>query len=166
MAALKVGIGRKRTAARVRGARVHCFGTSVTEGTGEANLRRLGRAGIADAPRTEAIAAVALARAAGIKTVRITGDHPVTAQASGREMGVLTPADDPAGVVHAGATPEDELRIVQGWEARADVVAMTGHGVDDALSVALGLIPVSIPECWKVVRPVTRWPRSQGVGAQ
>jgi Ca2+-transporting ATPase len=105
---------------------------AVGEGPGEANLNLLGLVGIADPPRTEAIAAVALARAAGITTVMITGDHPVTAQAIGRELGILTPADDPAEVVHARATPEDKLRIVREWKARGDVVAMTGDGVNDA----------------------------------
>ena len=105
---------------------------AVGEGPGEANLKLLGLVGIADPPRTEAIAAVALARAAGIKTVMITGDHPVTAEAIGRELGILTPADDPAEVVHARATPEDKLRIVREWKARGDVVAMTGDGVNDA----------------------------------
>lgn len=105
---------------------------AVGEGPGEESLTLLGLVGIADPPRTEAIAAVALARAAGIKTVMITGDHPVTAEAIGRELGILTPADDPAEVVHARATPEDKLRIVREWKARGDVVAMTGDGVNDA----------------------------------
>ncbi len=105
---------------------------AVGEGPGEESLKLLGLVGIADPPRTEAIAAVALARAAGIRTVMITGDHPVTAEAIGRELGILTPADDPSEVVHARATPEDKLRIVQEWKARGDVVAMTGDGVNDA----------------------------------
>ena len=105
---------------------------AVGEGSGEANLKLLGLVGIADPPRTEAIAAVALARAAGIKTVMITGDHPVTAEAIGCELGILTPADTAAEVVHARATPEDKLRIVREWKARGDVVAMTGDGVNDA----------------------------------
>jgi len=105
---------------------------AVGEGPGEASLKLLGLVGIADPPRTEAIAAVAQARAAGIKTVMITGDHPATAEAIGRELGILTSADDPAEVVHARATPGDKLRIVREWKARGDVVAMTGDGVNDA----------------------------------
>ena len=62
----------------------------------------------------------------------ITGDHPVTAEAIGRELGILTVGDTAAEVVHARATPEDKLRIVRGWKARGDVVAMTGDGVNDA----------------------------------
>jgi Ca2+-transporting ATPase len=105
---------------------------AVGDGPGETDLELLGLVGIADPPRTEAIAAVALARSAGIKTVMITGDHPVTAQAIGRELGILTPADAAAEVVHSRATPEDKLRIVREWKARGDIVAMTGDGVNDA----------------------------------
>jgi Ca2+-transporting ATPase len=105
---------------------------AVGEGEGDTDLELLGLVGIADPPRTEAIAAVALARAAGIRTVMITGDHPATAEAISRELGILTSADDPADVVHARATPGDKLRIVREWKARGDVVAMTGDGVNDA----------------------------------
>jgi Ca2+-transporting ATPase len=98
----------------------------------ETDLRLLGLVGIADPPRTEAIAAVAAARSAGIRTVMITGDHAITAQAIARELGIIGPQDDPAEVVHARATPEDKLRIVRGWKARGAVVAMTGDGVNDA----------------------------------
>ncbi|MGE0393435.1 MAG: cation-translocating P-type ATPase [Vicinamibacterales bacterium] len=92
----------------------------------------LGLVGIADPPRTEAIDAVATARAAGITTVMITGDHPVTARAIARELGILAGADAPETVVHARATPEDKIRIVREWKARDAVVAMTGDGVNDA----------------------------------
>ncbi|MEO7736340.1 MAG: HAD-IC family P-type ATPase, partial [Kofleriaceae bacterium] len=80
----------------------------------------------------EAIAAVAAARAAGIRTVMITGDHPMTAQVIARELGILGPDDLVDDVVHARATPEDKLRIVRDWKARGAVVAMTGDGVNDA----------------------------------
>ncbi len=113
-----------------RGLRV--LAVAVGEGPGDVNLTLLGLVGIADPPRTEAIAAVELARNAGIKTVMITGDHPVTAAAIGRELGILTHADQPNEVIHARATPEDKLRIVRAWKARGDVVAMTGDGVNDA----------------------------------
>jgi P-type Ca2+ transporter type 2C len=105
---------------------------AVGDGPGSTELQLLGLIGIADPPRTEAIAAVALARGAGIRTVMITGDHPVTAEAIGRELGILRVGDSPAEVVHARATPEDKLRIVRGWKARGEVVAMTGDGVNDA----------------------------------
>ncbi len=92
----------------------------------------LGLIGIADPPRTEAIAAVAAARAAGITTVMITGDHPLTARAIARELGLVSSRDVEADVVRARATPEDKIRIVREWKARGAVVAMTGDGVNDA----------------------------------
>ena len=106
----------------------------------------LGLIGIADPPRTEAIAAVAAARAAGITTVMITGDHPVTARAIARELGILSSLDAPDDVVHARATPADKIRIVREWKTRGAVVAMTGDGVNDApalreahIGIAMGL---------------------------
>ena len=113
-----------------RGLRV--LGVAVGSGTEEKDLRLRGLVGIADPPRTEAIEAVAAAREAGIRTVMITGDHPVTAGAIARELGIVRPGDDPAELVYARATPEDKLRIVRSWKARGAVVAMTGDGVNDA----------------------------------
>lgn len=91
----------------------------------------VGLVGIADPPRTEAIEAIAAARAAGIATVMITGDHPVTAHAIARELGILTESGE-TGLIHARATPDDKIEIVRRWKARDAVVAMTGDGVNDA----------------------------------
>src|SRR5262249_17721817 len=87
--------------------------------------------GLADPPRPEAIDAVAAARAAGIATVMITGDHPTTARAIACELGLASggSVDDR---VHARATPADKLAIVRAWEARGGIVALTGAGVNDA----------------------------------
>lgn len=92
----------------------------------------IGLIGIADPPRTEAIEAVAAARAAGITTVMITGDHLLTARAIARELGIVSGRDVEDDVVHARATPEDKIRIVREWKTRGAVVAMTGDGVNDA----------------------------------
>ena len=92
----------------------------------------LGLVGIADPPRTEAIEAVAAARAAGITTIMITGDHPTTARAIARELGILKTVTAAKDVVHARATPEDKIRIVRDWKTRGAIVAMTGDGVNDA----------------------------------
>jgi Ca2+-transporting ATPase len=105
---------------------------AIGVGPAEERLRILGLIGIADPPRTEAVEAVAAAREAGIRTVMITGDHPATAHAIARELGLLRAGDDPAEVVHARATPRDKLDIVRAWKARGAVVAMTGDGVNDA----------------------------------
>lgn len=105
----------------------------ATADAGEAERATLvGLIGIADPPRTEAIEAVAAARAAGITTVMITGDHPVTARAIARELGIVSDVDSTDDLVHARATPEDKIRIVRQWKAHGDVVAMTGDGVNDA----------------------------------
>jgi len=113
-----------------RGLRV--LAVAVGNGPVEERLRIVGLVGIADPPRSEAIEAVAAARQAGIRTVMITGDHPITAQAIARELGLLRAGDQAAEVVHARATPEDKLKIVRAWKARGAIVAMTGDGVNDA----------------------------------
>jgi Ca2+-transporting ATPase len=106
------------------------IGSGGPEDPGRAAL--VGLLGIADPPRTEAIAAVADARRAGVRTVMITGDHPVTALAIARELGLLAAGEDPAQIVHARATPAEKLEIVRAWKERGAVVAMTGDGVNDA----------------------------------
>ena len=112
-----------------RGLRVLAVATAPRGPDAPATLA--GLIGIADPPRTEAIEAVAAARAAGIVTVMITGDHPVTARAIAKELGILTVGGGPDRV-HARATPEDKLEIVREWKARHAIVAMTGDGVNDA----------------------------------
>lgn len=113
-----------------RGLRVIAVGIGV--GREEQDLELLGLVAIADPPRPEAVEAVAKARRAGIRTVMITGDHPATATAIAKELGLIQPDDDPADYVHARATPEDKLRIVKTWKANGAIVAMTGDGVNDA----------------------------------
>ena len=129
------GNDRAEQAARemaARGLRVLAVALGAGPETNRAPLRLLGLIGIADPPRTEAIEAVSAARRAGIRTVMITGDHPITALAIGRELGLIQPGQDPAEVIHARATPEDKLKIVRGWKTRGAIVAMTGDGVNDA----------------------------------
>lgn len=113
-----------------RGLRV--LAIAVGTGREECELELVGLAGLADPPRTEAIEAVAAARGAGIRTVMITGDHPTTARAIARELGLLRVDEPVEDLVHARATPEDKLRIVRDWKRRGAVVAMTGDGVNDA----------------------------------
>jgi P-type Ca2+ transporter type 2C len=113
-----------------RGLRVLAIAVAPTGAEHGATL--IGLIGIADPPRTEAIEAVAAARAAGITTVMITGDHLLTARAIARELGIVSGRDVEDDVVHARATPEDKIRIVREWKTRGAVVAMTGDGVNDA----------------------------------
>lgn len=117
----------------------------------EKDLTFDGFVGIIDPPRPEAAVAIARAKAAGIRTVMITGDHAATAAAIARELGIITANE---GVitgqelkklsdeeladsiefysVYARVTPEDKIRIVRAWQSRGEVVAMTGDGVNDA----------------------------------
>ena len=113
-----------------RGLRV--LGIAVGTTAQERDLEMLGLVGIADPPRSEAIQAVSDARNAGIRTVMITGDHPVTARAIALELGILRPTEGPEELVHARATPEEKLEIVRTWKSRGEIVAMTGDGVNDA----------------------------------
>lgn len=138
------GITETAVAMAQRGLRV----LAIAQGTGvtEDRLTVLGLVGIADPPRMEAIEAVTAARAAGVRTVMITGDHPVTAAAIARELGIIGPGETAEGRVHARATPEEKLRIVRSWKAQGAVVAMTGDGVNDApalreahIGIAMGM---------------------------
>jgi Ca2+-transporting ATPase len=117
----------------------------------ERDLVFSGLAGLSDPPRPEARDAVARCRQAGIRVVMITGDHPATAQAVARELGLL---DGSRGVItgqemasldtaslrervestaiYARVSAEHKLRIVDAWKSRGAVVAMTGDGVNDA----------------------------------
>jgi Ca2+-transporting ATPase len=124
------GAAEANTDMAARGLRV--LGVAVGSGVEEKDLRLLGVVGIADPPRSEAIAAVAAAHEAGVHTVMITGDQAVTAGAIARELGIVRAGEDAAERVHARATPEDKLRIVRAWKARGAIVAMTGDGVNDA----------------------------------
>lgn len=124
------GAAQANTQMAERGLRILAVAMAPAGATPGATL--LGLVGIADPPRTEAIAAVAAARAAGITTVMITGDHLLTARAIARELGIVSGRDVEGDVVHARATPEDKIRIVREWKARGAIVAMTGDGVNDA----------------------------------
>jgi Ca2+-transporting ATPase len=113
-----------------RGLRV--LAVAFGQGPTETNLKLLGLLGIADPPRTEATDAIKEARGAGIIPVMITGDHPKTAAAIARELGLVLEGETLEGRVHARATPEDKLGLVRKWKSEGHVVAMTGDGVNDA----------------------------------
>ncbi len=91
-----------------------------------------GLLGLADPPRPEAIEAVEKARAAGIRTVMVTGDHATTARAIAKELGILEGEVPGRPAVYARATAGDKLKIVRELKAAGEVVAMTGDGVNDS----------------------------------
>jgi Ca2+-transporting ATPase len=130
----------------------------------EQELTFVGLIGIIDPPRQEAKEAVARARAAGIRPVMITGDHPRTAAVIARELGIstddramtgaeldqLSPEAAPEAIANASVfarvNPEHKLRIVDALRRTGAVVAMTGDGVNDApalkradIGVAMGI---------------------------
>jgi Ca2+-transporting ATPase len=113
-----------------RGLRV--LAVAAGKGPAEAELALLGLVGIADPPRPEAVVAIARARHAGIRTVMITGDHPATALAIAREMGIVDRDEDPTLALHARVTAEEKIAIVRDLKGRGEIVAMTGDGVNDA----------------------------------
>lgn len=116
-----------------RGLRV--LAVAVGRGEDESGLELRGLVGLADAPRAEARAAIAAARDAGVRVVMITGDHPLTAVAIGRELGLVDEGSDPSLTVHARKTASDKTAIVRELRQQGQVVAMTGDGVNDAPSI-------------------------------
>lgn len=140
-------------------------GPSDTSVLAPERLIYLGMIGIADPLRPTARAAIARCQTAGIRVLVITGDHPATAQAIARELGLadngepaliaaeLRALSDAAiadrletAAVIARAAPLDKLRIVRALQSRRHVVAMTGDGVNDA--PALRLADVGIAMGW------------------
>jgi Ca2+-transporting ATPase len=130
----------------------------------ERDLTFLGLIGLMDPPRAAVRPAVDTCKAAGIRPVMITGDHPLTAAAIAHDLGMagrpeavtgaalsrMGPSELAAIVeevsVYARVSPEDKLRIVDALRQRGQVVAMTGDGVNDApalkkadIGVAMGI---------------------------
>lgn len=125
----------------------------------------LGLISMMDPPREESKAAVADAKRAGIKPVMITGDHKITATAIAKQIGIFEDGDiamtgrelDAMSEeeldrkiteisVYARVSPENKIRIVDAWQRRGSITAMTGDGVNDApalkkadIGVAMGI---------------------------
>nr|WP_041501605.1 cation-translocating P-type ATPase [Companilactobacillus heilongjiangensis] len=125
----------------------------VNSDTVENDLTFAGLIGMIDPERPEAAAAVADAKKAGIRPMMITGDHQDTAEAIAARLGIIEPGDDAAVItgaqldqmsdkefakkvknysVYARVSPEHKVRIVNAWQKKGKVVAMTGDGVNDA----------------------------------
>ena len=125
----------------------------------------IGLISMMDPPREESKAAVADAKRAGIKPVMITGDHKITATAIAKQIGIFEDGDMAVtGVeldamseeelaekierisVYARVSPENKIQIVNAWQKKGNIVAMTGDGVNDApalkkadIGVAMGI---------------------------
>jgi len=124
----------------------------------------VGLIGLADPPRAQAARAVAATRAAGIRTVMVTGDHPLTARSVAAAVGLVgggpmvTGADLDAlsddslrqvahtTPIYARTSPEHKLRIVRALRAGREIVAVTGDGINDAPALAAADIGVAMGE--------------------
>lgn len=111
----------------------------------------IGLTAMMDPPREAVYGSIEESKKAGIRTVMITGDHKTTAQAIGRDIGLMD-QDDIAVTgqeldamseaeleekleqisVYARVSPENKIRIVRAWQKRNSITAMTGDGVNDA----------------------------------
>jgi Ca2+-transporting ATPase len=136
----------------------------ATLGDAERDMTFLGLVGMIDPPRPEAKAAVDECERAGIRVVMITGDHPLTAQAVARELGLLKTGHAVTGAeledmsdeelerdvekieVYSRVSPAHKLRVVTALQQRGHIAAMTGDGVNDApalkkadIGVAMGI---------------------------
>jgi Ca2+-transporting ATPase len=129
----------------------------------ERDLTFVGLTALIDPPRPEARQAVSDCQSAGITPVMITGDHPGTAMAIARRLGIVTDGD---GVltgeelaqmndstfariaetirVYARVSPAQKLRIVKALQANGEFVAMTGDGVNDAPALKRAAIGVAM----------------------
>ena len=138
----------------------HCLSTKSEHG-----YTFIGLVSMIDPPREESMEAVKKAKEAGIKPIMITGDHKVTATAIAKSIGIYKEGDvaltgkevdemtddelenvlDKVSV-YARVSPENKIRIVDAWQHKGNVVAMTGDGVNDApalkkadIGIAMGI---------------------------
>ncbi|HEU6444576.1 MAG TPA: HAD-IC family P-type ATPase [Gaiellaceae bacterium] len=151
-------------------ARAAHVGATIEADHLDGGFELLGLIGMIDPPRPEALEAVGVCHAAGITVKMITGDHPATAEAIARELGILNQRgraltgvelgvmdDDELAAaaahtnVFARVAPEHKLRLVRALQAQNHVVAMTGDGVNDApalkqadIGVAMGITGTAV----------------------
>jgi len=136
----------------------------MSQDEAEADLTFVGLVGLLDPPRPEVKAALATSRGAGIRTIMVTGDHPLTAQTIAKQIGmdgntrVLTGPEldalsddalreDVSQVsIYARTTPADKLRIVQALQQQGERVAVTGDGINDAPALAAADIGIAMGE--------------------
>ena len=136
----------------------------------ENHLTFVGLMGMIDPPREEVKAAIQECRSAGIRPIMITGDHRTTAEAIGRQIGLMNEGDRVVtGIeldamsdedlfkqvkhiaVYARVSPEHKMRIIDAWKKHGEIVAMTGDGVNDApalkkadIGAAMGIVGTEV----------------------
>jgi Ca2+-transporting ATPase len=135
---------------------------NISQELTEKNLTFIGLAGMIDPLRPEAKDAIQGCHKAGIRTIIVTGDHPLTTRAiasnlgmgsnngllTGPELDKLSPDElnDKVGQVslYARTTPRDKLRIVEALQKQGEVVAVTGDGINDAPALAKADIGIAM----------------------
>lgn len=151
---LKVNEEMAKNALRVLGLGIKYIAEVPDEVTSEfleTDLDFVGLVGMIDPARDEVKESIRLAKEAGIRTIMITGDHIITAKAIATELGILNAGEEAISSkelnsltddelfenidkysVYARVAPEDKVRIVDTWQKKGKVVAMTGDGVNDS----------------------------------
>ncbi|MGI5255933.1 cation-translocating P-type ATPase [Streptomyces angustmyceticus] len=145
----------------------------------EADLSLVGLVGILDPPREASRATLATCREAGITPLLITGDHPLTAVAIARRLGIAADADQvttgerlrsessrelTGARVYARTSPEQKLDIIRAWHRAGHVVAMTGDGVNDGPALRQADIGVAMGRRGTGSGPGGRQPRHCRLG--
>jgi Ca2+-transporting ATPase len=167
-ATLRTGILQANDAMASQGLRVIALAAGNPAEASDTALRDLtwiGLAGIIDAPATGVKDTIAMFRTAGIRTVMITGDQRLTANAIARQLGITDSSDETldgaelrrladdelrrsvrAHSVYSRTSPDDKFAIVNALQSNGEIVAMLGDGVNDAaalkkadISVAMGV---------------------------
>jgi len=166
----RAGLQASADAMAVRGLRVLALAertlatnepTDRTAAEAETDLTVIGLIGLEDPPRSEAPEAVRSLKAAGIRVLMLTGDHPTTAAAIAERVGIdggqairgrdLDGLSDEALAslaattsVFARITPEHKLRVVRALQSQGEIVAVTGDGVNDAPALREAAIGVAM----------------------
>ncbi len=131
----------------------------------ETELTFIGLIALIDPPQSDTIDAIGTCHLAGIKTVMLTGDSPLTAKAIARRIGILT--DDSQAItgaelqelsddelvekieqytVYARISPEDKIRVIKAWQKAGKIVTVTGNGFKDADALAIADVGCAVGE--------------------
>jgi len=147
-----LAVGERRVVGEPRG-----------DGPGDEEIELIGLVALHDPLREGAADSLHAARAAGIKVAMLTGDHPATAISIASQLGLgrgdavtgtaidALPGGELAAVaaeneVYARVTPEHKLRLVTAFQARDEVVAVTGDGINDAPALRQGNVGIAMGE--------------------
>lgn len=138
-------------------------GVNYINQSDESGLTFLGFITIIDPPRPETKDAVANCKRAGIKPIMLTGDYVNTAKAIGKEIGIYSEGDIAVTgndlnkmsqeeliskieniTIYARLNPNQKIRIVEAWQSKDKIVAMTGDGINDALALAKSNVSIAM----------------------